>query len=171
MVKDYSSRENQFSINSDISTNKLNVSGNNNIQNNGDSSNLNDKNKNQNLSDRNKQNIVYMKKINSVYNFYQGTKKLFSKINDKVFKIHKKDEKDNNNNNITQKKHDDQNLIKNKNDISIKNYEKNNANKNDLLIYDGIITPRMKAEDNDIYYFTKNSMNTPFGEDNSKKKK
>ena len=169
MIKD-SSRENQFSINSDISTNKLNVSGNNNIQNNGDSSNLNDKNKNQNLSDRNKQNIIYKKKINSVYNFYQGTKKLFSKINDKVFKIHKKDEKDNNNN-ITQKKHDDQNLIKNKNDISIKNYEKNNANKNDLLIYDGIITPRMKAEDNDIYYFTKNSMNTPFGEDNSKKNK
>ena len=168
MVND-SSRENQFSINSDISTNKLNVSGNNNNQNNGDSSNVNDKNNNQNLSDRNKQKIVYMKKLNSVYNFYQGTKKLFSKINDKVFKIHKKDEKDNNN--ITQKNHDDQNLIKNKNDISNKNYEKNNVNNNDLLTYDGVITPRMKVEDNDISYFTKNSMNTPFGEDNSKKNK
>ena len=107
-----SSRENQFSINSDINTNKLNDSlsntntnqnnnnnnnnnyNNNNTNNNNNNNNINlyDKNINQTLSNRNNQNkekIVYMKKLNTVYNFYQGTKKLFSKINNKVFKIHK----------------------------------------------------------------------------------
>ena len=177
-----SSRENQFSINSDINTNKLNDSlsntntnqnnnnnnnnnyNNNNTNNNNNNNNINlyDKNINQTLSNRNNQNkekIVYMKKLNTVYNFYQGTKKLFSKINNKVFKIHKKDSNKNDPLNQT--------------DINIKNDVKSDNNnnymkKNDIVTYQGNLTPRTVNESigNKPTYSNKISGKTPIGEDN-----
>ena len=172
-----SSRENQFSINSDISTNKLNVSVNNNIQNNADNSNVYNKNNNQSLSNRNPKKFVYMKKLNTVYNLYQGTKKLFSKINDKVFKNYKKEEKVQNNQKTVKNKIGKKDDIQNKNyknihNHNIKNDNNNYAKNNDLLIYQGEITPRVRVEDNDnnISYFTKNSMGTPYIEENQKNK-
>ena len=154
-----SSRENQISINSDINTNKLNISENNNIQNNGDNSNVYIKKNNQSISNRGTHKMIYMKKLNTVYNFYQGTKKLFSKINDKVFK---------------HKKEDDKNIIKNNNKIENNqnnniNNENNSSKKNDLLKYKNILTPGMKVEnkiENNIPDFPKNTI-TPFGEDNN----
>ena len=164
MVND-SPRKNQFSVKSDASTNKLNLSGNNNIQNFGDSSIDHVKNHNDNLSNRNAQKIVYMKKLNTVYNFYQGTKKLFSKINNKIFKTHKKND---NNNKINEKNDDNKNSGANKDN---KNNENNYLQKNDLLIYDGDITPRMKIEDNNTNnsYFLKNVTDTPFSEEHKMK--
>ena len=163
-----SSRENQISINSDINTNKLNISENNNVQNNGDNSNVYiKKNNNQSISGRGNQKMVYMKKLNTVYNFYQGTKKLFSKLNDKVFKHKKEVDK-----NIIKNKEDNK-IVKNQNIIN-NNINKNNINsdinsskKNDLIKYKSIITPGMKVEnkiENNIPNFTKNTI-TPFGEE------
>ena len=173
-----SSRENQFSVNSDINTNKLNVSSNNNnnnAQNNGDNSNVYIKKNNQNFSNRSNKKNVYMKKLNTVYNFYQGTKNFISKINDKVFRVHKKEEESNKNN---IKKQNDNKAEKNINNYNNKNTNNKNTNlmENDLLNHQREITPRIKVNNennnNNILYFTKNSISTPRPEeDNIKKNK
>ena len=100
--------------------------------------------------------MVYMKKLNTVYNFYQGTKKLFSNINSKVFKLNKKDEKKNNN------------ILKKNNQY--KNNENNFIKKNDLLIYQGEITPRGREgnEENNTSFYTKNFIGTPKVDDKTK---
>jgi len=161
-----SERENQLSINSDISTNKLNDSISTNNQKNGNNSNVYVKKNTQNLSNRNPEKIVYMKKLNTVYNFYKGTKNLFSKLNEKVFKIHKKDDNKNINNYNNDTKNNDK-----KNDDNNNIINNNTKNKNDILIYQGEITPRARIEneENNSSYFTKNSVGTPFVEQNNKK--
>ena len=75
-----SSRDNKFSINRDFKSDRL----------------KNDFSNNQNyqtLSFREdeKPKMVYTKKLSTMYNFYQGTKKLFSNINNKISKFMKKD--------------------------------------------------------------------------------
>lgn len=158
-----SARENQFSMNSDINTNKLNDSiNNNNLE--SDNSNSNNSNKNkQSLSKKISKKMVYMKKLNTVYNFYQGTKKLFSNINNKVFKLNKKDDKKVNNN-----KTENNSILKKK--AQYKSNENNFIKKNDLLIYQGEITPRGREdnEENNTSFYTKNSMGTPIVKDNKK---
>ena len=156
-----SARENQFSMNSDINTNKLNDSlSNNNLE--SDNSNNNNKN-NHTLSKKIGNKMVYMKKLNTVYNFYQGTKKLFSNINNKVFKLNKKDEKKNNNIQAENNK-----ILKKKNQY--KNNENNFIKKNDLLIYQGEITPRGREEneENNSSFYTKNFIGTPMVDDKTK---
>ena len=163
------SRENQLTLNSDINTNKLNYSLSNtssiqnnkniNDNNNNDNknNNLNNNNINPNLSERTKlakNKIVYMKKLNTVYNFYKGTKKLFSKINDKLFQSHKK----------SQIKSDNINDI----DINI-----NNNKKNDGILSKGIITPSMLIGDKDNIipsFSARNSETSSVDEDYIQKK-
>jgi len=150
-----SARENQFSVNSDINTNKLNDSvSNNNLE--SDNSNNNNNKNNHTFSKKIGNKMVYMKKLNTVYNFYQGTKKLFSNINSKVFKLNKKDEKKNNN------------ILKKNNQY--KNNENNFIKKNDLLIYQGEITPRGREgnEENNTSFYTKNFIGTPKVDDKTK---
>ena len=147
-----SSRENQTSINSDINSNKFNSSQTNNSQRSGNNSKVYIKKNSKCISNRDNKKGVYMKKLNTVFNFYQGTKKFFSKINDKVFGNNK------NNDNKT-----NINVNKNTTDKIIK--------KNELLIYPGIATPRMKEEneDNNSSLFTKNSLGTPIPNDKNQK--
>ena len=85
-----SSRENKFNTNSGFHSER----------NKNDA--FNNKN-NQVLSFREeeKPKMVYTKKLSTMYNFYQGTKKLFSNINNKVFKLIKKDDKNNEQNNFS----------------------------------------------------------------------
>ena len=141
-----SSRENQNSINTNINTNKLNVSQSYISQKSGNSSKVYVKKNNQCLSNRSNQKPVYIKKLNTVYNFYKGTKKLLSKINEKVFGAPKNNDNKSNENNQTENNSNNNNFIK----------------KNDLLIYPGITTPRMISENEDNNSnFTPNSMITP----------
>ena len=157
-----SARENQFSVNSDINTNKLNDStSNNNLE--SDNSNNNNNKNNHTLSKKIGNKMVYMKKLNTVYNFYQGTKKLFSNINNKVFKLNKKDEKKINNN-----QSENNNILKKK--CKYKNNENNCIKKNDLLIYQGEITPRGREEneENNTSFYTKKSIGTPMVDDKVK---
>ena len=109
---------------------------------------------NQNLSfrDEEKPKMVYSKKLNTMYNFYQGTKKFFSNINNKVFKFIKKDDKNNNNN--------------------INNIE--NDKKNNLIYNKGVMTPRIINENenennNNNIFYNKNYTITPTGFDNKSK--
>ena len=147
-----SSRENQTSINSDINTNKLNVSQSNNSQRSGNNSNIYVKKNSQCISNRGSKKGIYMKKLNTVYNFYKGTKKLFSKINDKVFGNNKNNDNKNNDNKNNDSKNNENKINNNPNNNIIKN--------NDLLIYPGITTPRMNEENDDNYSscYSKNSL-------------
>ena len=158
-----SSKENQFSINSDLNTNKLNDSSSNQID--SDNYNCDNKKYNQTISNNNAQKYVYMKKLNTVYNFYKGTKKLISNINNKVFNLKKKDNIKNEKNYNNLDKIENNN--NNKNKIN-KNYY-NFVQQNNLLIYQGELTPRMnndENEENSSSYYTKNSGTTSLMEDN-----
>ena len=113
-----------------------------------DNLNINTK---QNLSfrDEEKPKMVYSKKLNTMYNFYQGTKKFFSNINNKVFKFIKKEDKNNNN---------------------INNIENNKQN--NIIYNKGGMTPRIINEnenENNIFFYNKNYTVTPTGFDNKSK--
>ena len=142
-LNDSFSNNNCNSSRSNYNNNTNNTNNTNNINNNNNNNNINNNNNSLNINknspnpsirnQQNKEKIVYMKKINTVYNFYQGTKKLFSKINDKVFKIHKKEQKKNDN------------VIET--DININNDGNNDKNKiNDVIVCEGISTPRKPSD-------------------------
>ena len=112
------------------------------------------KNQEQNLSFRQeeKSNIIYTKKLNTMQNFYKGTKKLLSNINNKIFKIGKKEDKKETNNNNKE-------IINKQKNINIK--------KNNMLIYQGQITPRLNDNESDNSSFF--SFSTPTGYDNEER--
>ena len=102
-------RDNKFSINSDFPTDRSKK----------DEINLNKQNMSFKEEEKPK---IYTKKLNTMYNFYQGTKNFFSKINNKVFNLIKKPDKNNNINNN-----------ENKNVLTPRDNIDNNNNKKDNL--------------------------------------
>ena len=116
-----SSRYNKYSINSNFPTDRSRK----------DEINL----KKQNLSFKEEEKPkIYTKKLNTMYNFYQGTKNFFSKINNKVLNLIKKTDIHNNINNVQNK--NKENSMNNKNFFTprdnIDNNNNNNNNKNNL---------------------------------------
>ena len=133
-----SSRDNKFSINSDFPTDRSKK----------DEINLNTK---QNMSFKEEEKPkIYTKKLNTMYNFYQGTKNFFSKINNKVFNLIKKTDKNNNNN--------------------INNTE--NIKKDNLINNEYVLTPRDNMDNNnkkDNLFPSNNYFFTPTGFENKPK--
>ena len=121
-----SSRDNKFSINSEFPTDRSKK----------DELNLNNNNKN-NLSFKNEEKPkIYTKKLNTMYNFYQGTKKFFSKINNKVMNLIKKEDKNSNNENIKK-----DNIINNKNFFTPRDNTENNDKNENLYNNNNFVTP------------------------------
>ena len=93
-----------------------------------------------------KPKMVYTKKLSTMYNFYQGTKKLFSNINNKVFKLIKKEDKSNEQN------------------------KQENNEKNNFSVNNGEITPRNDIEnEKNNFIFKKNFSGTKIGFENKTK--
>ena len=123
------SRDNKISFNSDFPSerNKKDL--------------INKNNQALSFREEEKPKMIYSKKLSTMHNFYQGTKKLFSNINNKFLKMIKKEDK-------KQEQNNKDNNIKNKNNT-----------------YLGKMTPRMENEDDNIF-FGKQSEITPKGYDN-----
>ena len=128
-----SSRENKFSVNCGLQSNRK------------QKDDIHNNNQTLSFREEDKPKIVYQKKLNTMYNFYQGTKKWLSNINNKVFGFIKKDNKINEKNNINN----------------------NNIKRDSFMNNRGNMTPRIEVQnEKDNLIYMQDSSFTPMGFEN-----
>ena len=101
------------------------------------------------IYNKNNQTAVYTKKLSTMYNFYQGTKKLFSNINNKISKFIKKD---GNNKNQENKNMNDKYLI-NKGNQTPRNDDMND--KSNLIFNKKFPGIKEKIKFKNIFFYKK----------------